>query len=121
MSFLAWGGVVVLFVLVLFLFLLCFWTFSLLRIYLLSNSSRSVDRPCHELDSRSAIATKKRVASGACGVLLHAEDVLRAGVNLLTRNESRSPKRCRRVKMMSTLKPSAQANGFLASNALLSS
>ena len=44
---------VVLFVLVLFLFLVCVWTSSLLHIYLLSNSSRSVDRPCHELDRQS--------------------------------------------------------------------
>ena len=54
--------VVVLFVLVLFLFLLCVWTSSLLRIYLLSNSSRSVDRPCHELDWQSL--QKKRCENG---------------------------------------------------------
>ena len=53
MSSLARGGVVVLFVLVLFLFLVCVWTSSLLHIYLLSNSSRSVDRPCRELDRQS--------------------------------------------------------------------
>ena len=43
----------VLFVLVLFLSLVCVWTSSLLHIHLLSNSSRSVDRPCHELDRQS--------------------------------------------------------------------
>ena len=36
-----------------FCFCSCFWTSSLLRISLLSNSSRSVDRPCHELDRHS--------------------------------------------------------------------
>ena len=33
--------------------LVCFLTSSLLRIYLLSNSLRSVDRPCHELDRQT--------------------------------------------------------------------
>ena len=48
-----WSGVVVLVLLVLFLFCSCFWTSSLLRISQLSNSSRSVDRPCQELDRHS--------------------------------------------------------------------
>ena len=47
------SGVVGLLALVLLLFLFCVWTSSLLHIHLLFDSSRSVDRPCYELDRQS--------------------------------------------------------------------
>ena len=48
--------------------LVCYWTFSLLNFHLLSNSSRSDDRPCHEIDRQSLQKKQKHFSFAKCNV-----------------------------------------------------